>query len=488
VATNSPSYSNLIFSGAGTKHLKTGVEISGDWTVGSSVDILTHNPTFTVTLGNVSGSGTITMGSHDLTVGGNWTKSGSTTGSGAVVLNGTSPSINTTTFNNLTLNNVTGATLTGAVTVNGTLTLTAGKLSTDATNILRLGASSSVVGGGTDIFVNGPVVNIWSSARNAVFPVGKGSTYRPLEINLTSPSVSPEIRAEVFNGSSGGDKGTLNAISVNRYYKTELLTGTPGSGTVKINFGADDGVTSNGTLVVARSGSQSGTYTDLSRTSSTTAYVISGTYTPAATDFLLLGSTATNPLPVQLKSFSAATNRLSSELHWSTATETNNYGFEIERKAVSSQLSAISWQKVGFVAGAGTSTSPKEYSYVDASVSPGRYAYRLKQVDNGGTFSYSGSAEVEIGLAAKEFKLESNYPNPFNPSTTIAFTLADDGKATLKVFNMLGQEVATLFDGEAQAGRIQQVKFDASRLPSGLYFAKLESGKQQMLRKMVLMK
>jgi hypothetical protein len=109
-------------------------------------------------------------------------------------------------------------------------------------------------------------------------------------------------------------------------------------------------------------------------------------------------------------------------------------------------------------------------------------------VDNGGTFSYSGSAEVEIGLAAKEFKLESNYPNPFNPSTTIAFTLADDGKATLKVFNMLGQEVATLFDGEAQAGRIQQVKFDASRLPSGLYFAKLESGKQQMLRKMVLMK
>ncbi|MEK7670568.1 MAG: T9SS type A sorting domain-containing protein, partial [Bacteroidota bacterium] len=89
---------------------------------------------------------------------------------------------------------------------------------------------------------------------------------------------------------------------------------------------------------------------------------------------------------------------------------------------------------------------------------------------------------------AKEFKLESNYPNPFNPSTTIQFTLAEDGKASLKVFNMLGQEVARLFDGEAQAGRVQQVKFDASRLPSGLYIAKLGAGKQQMLRKMMLIK
>ncbi|MBI3005746.1 MAG: T9SS type A sorting domain-containing protein, partial [Ignavibacteriales bacterium] len=91
-------------------------------------------------------------------------------------------------------------------------------------------------------------------------------------------------------------------------------------------------------------------------------------------------------------------------------------------------------------------------------------------------------------LAAKEFRLESNYPNPFNPSTTIEFTLAEDGFASLRVYNMLGQEVATLFNREAQAGKLQQVKFDASRLPSGLYFAKLEAGRQQMMRKMMLLK
>jgi hypothetical protein len=95
---------------------------------------------------------------------------------------------------------------------------------------------------------------------------------------------------------------------------------------------------------------------------------------------------------------------------------------------------------------------------------------------------------MEVARVVEEFKLESNYPNPFNPSTTIQFTLVEESKASLKVFNMLGQEVAILFEGEAQAGRMQQVKFDASGLPSGLYFAKLEAGMQQMIRKMMLLK
>jgi hypothetical protein len=187
-------------------------------------------------------------------------------------------------------------------------------------------------------------------------------------------------------------------------------------------------------------------------------------------------------LPVELVAFTATANRMNADLHWSTATEVNNYGFEIERRQTAN------WEKVGFVTGAGTSSSPRNYSYTDNNLSPGRYAYRIKQVDNDGTFSYHGSTEVEIGLTAKRFQLESNYPNPFNPSTTIQFMLGDDGLTSLRVYNMLGQKVMTLFDGNAQAGRLYQVKFDASSLPSGLYFAKLESGKQQMMRKMVLMK
>ena len=190
----------------------------------------------------------------------------------------------------------------------------------------------------------------------------------------------------------------------------------------------------------------------------------------------------TAAMPVQFTAFAVTSNRMNAVLHWSTATEVNNFGFEIERRQTAR------WEKVGFVQGAGTSSSPRDYSYADINLSPGRYAYRIKQVDKDRTFSYQGSAEVEVGLAAKKFELGSNYPNPFNPATTMEFTLGDDGPALLRVYNMLGQTVITLFDGNAQAGRLYQVKFDASRLPSGLYFATLESGNQRMMQKMVLMK
>ncbi|MBI3006254.1 MAG: T9SS type A sorting domain-containing protein, partial [Ignavibacteriales bacterium] len=143
----------------------------------------------------------------------------------------------------------------------------------------------------------------------------------------------------------------------------------------------------------------------------------------------------------------------------------------------------------------GTSTSPRDYSYVDANLPSGRYGYRIKQVDFDGTSTYYGNAEVEI-TAAKAFALEPNYPNPFNPSTTIQFTVGTHGRASLQVYDVLGQRVATLFDNDAEPGRLYQVKFDASHLPSGVYFARLDArqtdggqaGKQQTMRKMLLVK
>jgi hypothetical protein len=130
----------------------------------------------------------------------------------------------------------------------------------------------------------------------------------------------------------------------------------------------------------------------------------------------------------------------------------------------------------------------REYRYVDANLKPGRYAYRIKQVDHDGSFAYYSSAELEIGAMKKVFSLEPNYPNPFNPETTIEFTLAEDDKAVLKVYNTLGQEIATLFEGHAEAGILQQARFHASGLPGGMYIARLESGKQQMIRKMLLVR
>jgi len=195
-----------------------------------------------------------------------------------------------------------------------------------------------------------------------------------------------------------------------------------------------------------------------------------------------------SPLPVQISMFTAAAMNLGAELRWTTATETNSYGFEIERRQVGQEKSNAAWAKIGFVQGGGANSSPREYSFVDEDISFGRYAYRLKQVDLNGQFAYVGSVEVEVGLAPKELTLSRNYPNPFNPATSIQFTLPEDGRATLKVYDAVGREVATLFDGEAQAGRYYRVNFDAARLSSGIYFSRLEFGGKQQVKSMLLVK
>jgi len=144
--------------------------------------------------------------------------------------------------------------------------------------------------------------------------------------------------------------------------------------------------------------------------------------------------------------------------------------------------------QVGFIPGSGTSTSPKQYSFVDRNLSAGTYAYRLKQVDRNGAYKYSPEVDVVVGIAPKEFSLSQNYPNPFNPTTSIEFTVPSDGRVTLKVYDMLGREVTTLVDREVTAGEFQQVTFDASKLASGVYFSRLEFGGKELLKKMVLLK
>ena len=198
------------------------------------------------------------------------------------------------------------------------------------------------------------------------------------------------------------------------------------------------------------------------------------------------GSVGNVPLPVELTTFTATCNRLNAELKWSTATEIENYGFDIERRAEFGKDTL--WTKVGFVSGNGSSNTPHDYSYTDAKLLSGRYAYRLKQVDLNGTYKYYKTTEVEIGLAAKVLSLSNNYPNPFNPSTNIEFTLPSDGRVVLKVYNILGQEVAELFNGEAQAGRILQARFDATRLSSGMYFYQLQFGGKSLIKRMMLLK
>lgn len=207
-----------------------------------------------------------------------------------------------------------------------------------------------------------------------------------------------------------------------------------------------------------------------------------GTNTPTGKiDGIRITTSWSDIVPVELTSFTAAAIGNNVTLNWSTASEINNSGFNVERRNASSD-----WNSIGFVQGNGTTTEAKQYSFVDNSVSAGNYSYRLKQIDFDGTFEYSNSVEVEVSSPAV-YELAQNYPNPFNPSTTIQFSLPKSSNVLLKVYNLLGQEVATLLDGFREAG-VHFINFDAVNLNSGLYIYKIEADGFSTARKMTLIK
>ncbi|HSW55085.1 MAG TPA: T9SS type A sorting domain-containing protein [Ignavibacteriaceae bacterium] len=188
-------------------------------------------------------------------------------------------------------------------------------------------------------------------------------------------------------------------------------------------------------------------------------------------------------VPVELVSFSAEVFSSEVTLSWITATELNNYGFQIERRNAESN----EWTNIGFVNGNGSSTETQYYSFSDNSVSAGKYFYRLKQIDFNGSFEYSSEVEVTILEVFNDFTLNQNYPNPFNPSTRISFIIPQSGFTSLKVFDVLGNEVANIIEGELNAGSYE-LRFDASGLSSGIYFYSLISGEFTKTMKMILSK
>ncbi len=192
------------------------------------------------------------------------------------------------------------------------------------------------------------------------------------------------------------------------------------------------------------------------------------------------------PLPVELTSFTAAASGNSVELKWETKTEVNNYGFEIERQTTSPQNIEAVWERVGFVNGCGNSNSPKKYSFTDKNVQSGDYSYRLKQIDTDGQFEYSFSVNVVIDIPT-DYVLEQNYPNPFNPSTTIKYSIREDGIVKLTIYNLIGEKVITLVDEQKQAGIYTEL-FNASALNSGVYFYELRINGVVLVKKLQLIK
>ncbi len=177
------------------------------------------------------------------------------------------------------------------------------------------------------------------------------------------------------------------------------------------------------------------------------------------------------PLPVELSAFTATSTGREVTLNWTTTMELNNAGFDIERALVTGQN--LNWTRISNVAGNGTTNEIKNYSFVDRNINPGRYTYRLKQIDFNGNFAYHNlSSEIEIGIP-NTFALSQNYPNPFNPTTKIGFQIPTDGNVVLSVFDNSGKLVSTILNGFKPAG-YYTVDFNASGISSGIYFYKIQ--------------
>ncbi len=191
-------------------------------------------------------------------------------------------------------------------------------------------------------------------------------------------------------------------------------------------------------------------------------------------------------IPVELTAFFALKSENGILLKWTTATETNNSGFMIERS-----LNKIDFNEVAFINGKGTTTEVTDYEYTDVISKPGNYSYRLKQIDFDGTATYSNVVETEVE-GPQVFVLSQNYPNPFNPSTMINFSLPVDSHVSIELYNTLGEKVDELTNSDYSIGS-HEVNFDASKLSNGVYYYTInatgvDGSSFVSTKKMVLMK
>jgi Secretion system C-terminal sorting domain len=428
----------------------------------------------------------------------NWSPSGApATGDDVTILS--DQSANITTMPSIALNSLTinGTCLLAAATTGNTLTITTSML-VAAGKTLTLGAANARVVftlNGTATINGNLAFDAGTTPRN--FTVNSGAT---LIINSGGRVYDPILSAgSVFILNSGATLEIANTGG--------LSTGTTADATVAINFGGSYSYSTGASYIYDGSTAQvtgnglpatvnNLTINDANVVALSKATTVTGilnlqagvlnnsTYSITAGAIEYNGGSLSSPVPVEMTSFTATSQKTIALLAWSTATEVNNYGFNIERRAIASST----WATLGFVVGNGTSNATHNYTYIDNNLSAGTCVYRLKQIDNNGAFKYSQSVELEVHLAPATIGLNQNYPNPFNPSTKISFALANTEYARLVVYNLLGQRVETLFDGIADGQKEYIIAFDASQLAGGIYFYKIQTATRTDVRRMLLVK
>ena len=381
------------------------------------------------------------------------------------------------------INNPAGLTLATPVRVNGTLQLTNGLVATTAANVLTL--VSNATGGSANSFVNGPLARVTGPvAATTVFPVGKGTAYRPLTLNATAQTSTTTYTGEIFNTSArtSGLDGGLTRVSNIRYATvTPDAQPTGFSGTLTMTFGIDDFVNYPQDLSFVMAKRDGGNWQNIGRTTATgtdsgglpvSGDLTSGTFT-SFSDFSL-ASTApasnnalntSNPLPVELSAFSAqrqADNTVA--VKWTTASEKNSARFEVQRSLGGREFSTIAT-----VVAIGNSTQPSIYATLDKSAPTATLYYRLRQVDRDGAFTFSPVATVAGSGVAKVLL----FPNPAHGSVSFLATEA----TPYRVLNQLGQSLLT---GTAEAGSPSII---IEKLNPGLYLLELQTATGRVVQK-----
>lgn len=313
----------------------------------------------------------------------------------------------------------------------------------------------------------------WSGALNygELVVIDRQTLQIKHKIKLTSDAkadqILPHSDSTVFVKGFDANYETTNAV-----YNFKTNTYTPDS-TSFFAVNLFYGQLLDGSFFVKKNSSTSSIFTF--------AGVLTSDTLPFASGFNVPFRFSETVVPVELVSFSATALENTIVLNWETATELNNKGFSIQK------LSGDSWISIGFVSGVGTTNEKTMYSYTDVTPSVGENSYRLVQIDFDGSTNYSSVIKVTSSNNPIEFALSQNFPNPFNPSTTIEYSMPGEGLVELKVFSVLGEEVATLVNEVKQAG-VHKASFDASQLPSGMYIYSIKSGSFSATRKMILAK
>ncbi|WP_165903805.1 T9SS type A sorting domain-containing protein [Hymenobacter gummosus] len=408
-----------------------------------------------------------------------------------LTLNGTTPqtiqgagsiAINASTVT-LLVNNANGVTLLKPLTFKG-LNLTSGVVTTSTGNPLTIALSNSsngsslVTGGSATSFVNGPLTVTASGANSKVlaFPVGAFrngvGVYRPINLSLTQTSATGTYTAQQVEGGNAAARpfaATLQRVSGVRLFSLSAPGTTFNTGSITLNYGADDQVTDGATLRLARS-IGGGTWENLGGTGSgAPTGTINVTGLTALGDFVLATTSsnlAVNPLPVELSAFTGKRTAAGAVLNWTTAQEINNDRFEVQRS-----LDGKAFLTIGSVKGQGQSTRATSYSFLDRDPLTKAAFYRLRQIDHDGTTTDSHAV-----LIAGGDKLSiSTYPNPAQDEL---FVLAGEEPVQWRLLNLMGQP---LRNGKVQG----RTTVDLHGLPAGSYYLEVGQGRQRTVHTVV---